>query len=206
MNLCNGSVSRVREKRKQWKNFSFEICFQRTKRVSSGWSIKIEFKWCNLPFILSGLFCDSLSSLPFFFLSTFFYPRQQFSAIHNTHLHVLFHSCFQGKKISDFSLLESSLDMDIGDLADAAFNLLRVQEWFDAILILDDSSTSDRLRFRLANLCKSSSSTSNPSQSLELGGSRSHLKPGSSVWNRLMTVQVSNSLLQNEVRVKTHFS
>lgn len=95
--------------------------------------------------------------------------------------------------------------MDIGDLADASFNLLRVQEWFDAILILDDSSASDRLRFRLANLCKSFSSTLNPSESssFELQqGHRRHSNLGSSVWNRLMTVQVSNSLLQNEVSLK----
>ena len=107
----------------------------------------------------------------------------------------------QEQKTDDFRLLESSLDMDIGDLADASFNLLRVQEWFDAILILDYSSASDRLRFRLTNLCKSSFSTSNPSESFELQQDRQHsrLKSGYSVWNRLMTVQVSNSLLQNEV-------
>lgn len=97
--------------------------------------------------------------------------------------------------------MESSLDLDIGDLADATYNLLRIQEWFDAILILDDSSASDRLRFRLANLCKSSSSTPNPSESFELqqDSRRPHSKSGSTLWNRLMTVQVSNSLLQNEV-------
>lgn len=89
--------------------------------------------------------------------------------------------------------------MDIGDLADASFNLLRVQEWFDAILILDDSSASDRLRFRLANLCKSFSSNPGESFKLQQGSGSRRYKPGPSVWNRLMTVQVSNSLLQNEV-------
>lgn len=102
---------------------------------------------------------------------------------------------------SDFNLLESSLDIDTGDLAEASFHLLRAQEWFDAILILDDSSSSDRLRFKLSNLCKSSLNPTTGSSSSSSSASNPTTASSSfaSVWNRLMTVQVSKSLLQNEV-------
>lgn len=47
-----------------------------------------------------------------------------------------------------------SLDPPIQTLADATFELLRDQYWFDAILIIDDSIVSDLFARRLSSLCK----------------------------------------------------
>lgn len=50
--------------------------------------------------------------------------------------------------------MELSLDPPVSSLADAAFELLRSQNWFDAILIIDDSTASDILSYRLRRLCR----------------------------------------------------
>lgn len=55
---------------------------------------------------------------------------------------------------SDEVLTRLSLDLPIDSLADATFELLRAQYWFDAVLIVDDSIMSDMFARRLVSLCQ----------------------------------------------------
>lgn len=47
-----------------------------------------------------------------------------------------------------------SLDPPISSLADATFQLLQMQHWLDAILLIDDTTASDLFSYRLHRLCK----------------------------------------------------
>lgn len=46
------------------------------------------------------------------------------------------------------SSMQLSLDPPISALADATFSLLKMQHWFDAILLIDDTSASDLFSYR----------------------------------------------------------
>ena len=59
------------------------------------------------------------------------------------------------------SSLRLSLDPPIQTLADATFELLRAQYWFDAILLIDDSIVSDLFARRLKSLCRAAGVNSN---------------------------------------------
>lgn len=50
--------------------------------------------------------------------------------------------------------MQISLDPPIAALADATFELLRMQHWFDAILLIDDTAASDLFSYRLSRLCR----------------------------------------------------
>lgn len=126
-----------------------------------------------------------------------------------------------------------SLDPPISSLADAAFELLWMQHWFDAILLIDDTAASDLFSYRLNRLCrnnrskkyKSTNSPSSSSSSSPLNSPETLIPPYEhqhyhsrstnsqqfdnnfyfldSVWNRLEVIQLSKNLLQNEVSINT---
>lgn len=55
--------------------------------------------------------------------------------------------------MSSETSLHLNLDPPIQTLADATFELLRIQYWFDALLIIDESLISDLFARRLSALC-----------------------------------------------------
>lgn len=44
--------------------------------------------------------------------------------------------------------MQLSLDPPISALADATFKLLKMNHWFDAIIVVDDTSSSDLFSYR----------------------------------------------------------
>ncbi|XP_053206425.1 uncharacterized protein LOC128390693 isoform X2 [Panonychus citri] len=91
-----------------------------------------------------------------------------------------------------------SLDPPISSLADAAFELLWMQHWFDAILLIDDTAASDLFSYRLNRLCRNNrSKKSTNSQQFD-----NNFYFLDSVWNRLEVIQLSKNLLQNEFYLK----
>ena len=46
------------------------------------------------------------------------------------------------------SSMQLSLDPPISALADATFKLLKMNHWFDAIIVVDDTSSSDLFSYR----------------------------------------------------------
>lgn len=69
--------------------------------------------------------------------------------------------------------LKLSLDPPIQSLADATFELLRAQYWFDAILIVDDSVVSDLFARRMSSLCRNNGNGNNGYETMS-GGSPGH--------------------------------
>lgn len=53
--------------------------------------------------------------------------------------------------------MQISLDNSINSLADALFELLKVQQWFDAILLIDDTAASDLFSYRFNQICRNRS-------------------------------------------------
>lgn len=112
--------------------------------------------------------------------------------------------------------MELSLDPPVSALADAAFELLRSQNWFDAILIIDDSTASDILSYRLRRLCRRKLRyTQHHAPPIHTGkGDRYDARRKNwiaktkgqeyrridSAWSRLQVIQLSKNLLQKEVR------
>ena len=113
--------------------------------------------------------------------------------------------------------MELSLDPPIAALADAAFELLRTQNWFDAILIIDDSTASDLLSYRLTRLCRKGKRVfpihgTDPTNLWKadryetrrqnwLSKTRGQeYRVRDSVWSRLKVIRLSKNLQQKEVR------
>lgn len=115
--------------------------------------------------------------------------------------------------------MELSLDPPIAALADAAFELLRSQNWFDAILVIDDSTASDLLSYRLTRLCRRGKRVfplhgTDPSNLWKADryenrrqnwlaktrGQEYRIKD--SVWSRLKVIRLSKSLLQKDFYMK----
>ena len=109
--------------------------------------------------------------------------------------------------------MQISLDPPISSLADATFELLRMQHWFDAILLIDDTAASDLFSYRLTRLCRKNKRKiirSNYSQFSLFNSSniikRSHERKRTrnynmfdSIWSRLQVIQLSKNLLSKEV-------
>lgn len=116
--------------------------------------------------------------------------------------------------------MELSLDPPVSSLADATFELLRSQNWFDAILIIDDSTASDVLSYRLRRLCRRKQrfpgARGEPHVPIVYAGKGEHYEARrqkwiaktkgqeyrrmDSAWSRLKVIQLSKNLLQKEVR------
>jgi hypothetical protein len=115
--------------------------------------------------------------------------------------------------------MELSLDPPIASLADSAFELLRTQNWFDAILVIDDSTASDLLSYRLTRLCRRSKRTfpihgTEPNNLwksdryetrrqnwlAKTRGQEYRIKD--SVWSRLKVIRLSKNLQQKEFYMK----
>lgn len=101
-----------------------------------------------------------------------------------------------------------SLAVDLGpsleSLADATFDLLKMQDWFDSILVIDDSTASDILSFRLRFVYqKYSKQQQKRQQSAALDDPRSdpHAHSITSTRNRLQVIKISKSLSDKEVRI-----
>ena len=85
-----------------------------------------------------------------------------------------------------------SLDSPIWSLADSVYELLRIQHWFDAILLIDDTVSSDLFSYRLNRRCKLTNHTIVSSVS----PSNDEIKD---VWQELMIIKLSRDLEQREV-------
>lgn len=85
-----------------------------------------------------------------------------------------------------------SLDPPIWSLADSVFEMLRIQHWFDAILLIDDTVSSDLVSYRLSHLCKLTNKTITSS----ISPSNDQIKD---VWQDLMIIKLSRDLEQREV-------
>lgn len=113
--------------------------------------------------------------------------------------------------------MELSLDPPISSLADAAFELLRSQNWFDAILIIDDSTASDLLSYRMTRLCRKGKrvfpihgtdpsnlwradryETRRQNWLQKVRGQEYRVRD--SVWSRLKVIRLSKSMQQKEVK------
>lgn len=110
--------------------------------------------------------------------------------------------------------MQISLDPPISSLADATFELLRMQHWFDAILLIDDTAASDLFSYRLTRLCRKNkkkfSSTLGQAavkqsdaliKKLTVENEPQDYYIFDSIWSRLKVVRLSKNLLPKEVRV-----
>lgn len=110
--------------------------------------------------------------------------------------------------------MQISLDPPISSLADATFELLRMQHWFDAILLIDDTAASDLFSYRLTRLCRknkrkfNSNLVSAPGKPYDDSPWQAQPPPNKdaqdyhifdSIWSRLKVIQLSKNLLPKEV-------
>lgn len=99
--------------------------------------------------------------------------------------------------------MQISLDARISSLADATFEMLRVQHWFDAILLIDDSASSDLFSYRLSHLCKNVK-TKITNKGISLNGANNITKTEfnmTQTWKNLMIIHLSRALIQREVNI-----
>jgi hypothetical protein len=98
-----------------------------------------------------------------------------------------------------------SLAVDLGpsleSLADATFDLLKMQDWFDSILVIDDSTASDILSFRLRFVYQMySKQTGTAALHDPHPGNDTHAHSITSTRNLLQVIKISKSLSDKEVR------
>ena len=85
------------------------------------------------------------------------------------------------------SSLHLSLDPPIQTLADATFELLRDQYWFDAILLVDDSIVSDLFARRLSALCRNGNGNGHSGNGDSRGGKRRQTEHDAKTRERLQS-------------------
>jgi len=99
--------------------------------------------------------------------------------------------------------MQISLDTPIWSLADAVFEMLRIQHWFDAILLIDDTVSSDLFSYRLSHLCRNSKDNKITSKAVILNGQNNKFTQSNNevldIWKNLMIIQLSRVLIQREV-------
>lgn len=114
------------------------------------------------------------------------------------------------KRENLFSLLQKAkkqlLAIDLGpsleSLADATFDLLKMQDWFDSILVIDDSTASDILSSRLRFVYQKHNKQKDESTTAVLDDPRSDSHAHSfTSRNRLQVIKISKSLSDKEVRI-----
>jgi hypothetical protein len=108
---------------------------------------------------------------------------------------------FEFQKIHD-TWMQISLDSTIWSLSDATFEVLRAQHWFDAILLIDDTISSDLFSYRLVHLCNANA-IKITNKGVSLNGSNKMFnnttQQNVNSWKNLMIIQLSQALLQREV-------
>ena len=95
--------------------------------------------------------------------------------------------------------LDAELGMTLESLAEATFQLLKMQNWFDSILVVDDSVASEILAFRLSFLFQRHFRKSRRTPALLEAAS--YPRPLESTRNRLQVIKISESLTEKEVGV-----
>ena len=99
----------------------------------------------------------------------------------------------------------TELGPSLESLADATFELLKMQDWFDSILVIDDSSASDILSFRLTFLYErhrkaKKKEEGNRTTAFDDARSNPDAHSVGSSRNRLQVIKISKSLPEKEVR------
>lgn len=95
--------------------------------------------------------------------------------------------------------LAADLGPSLESLADAAFELLNMQDWLDSILVIDDSSASDILSFRLSSMYGKKMVKRGRNRTLDDARSNPHAHFIDSARNRLQVIKISKGLSEKEV-------
>lgn len=96
--------------------------------------------------------------------------------------------------------LAADLGPSLESLADATFELLKMQDWFDSILVIDDSSASDILSFRVSFLYQRHRKEKRERTSaLDDARSNPHAHAADSTRSRLQVIKISKNLSEKEV-------
>lgn len=97
----------------------------------------------------------------------------------------------------------ADLGPSVESLAAATFDLLSMQDWFDCILVIDDSSASDILSFHLSSMYERQE-RGKKGAVIAPPGNRSAHSVGTTRKRRLQVIQVSKNLPEKEVRSRNH--
>jgi hypothetical protein len=99
--------------------------------------------------------------------------------------------------------MQIDLNPPIWSLADAVFETLKIQHWFDAIVLIDDTVSSDLFSYRLSHLCR----TGKDFKKISKVVSNKFIKSNDNVlevWKNLMIIQLSRGLIQREVSLSIY--
>ncbi|XP_054162601.1 glutamate receptor ionotropic, NMDA 3A-like [Oppia nitens] len=94
-----------------------------------------------------------------------------------------------------------SLDPPIWSLADAVYEMLKIQHWFDAILLIDDSVTSDMFSYRLSHLCKVNRNGQITNQVIS-ANTFNNMYVDTKLWQKPMTILFPRGLKQRDFYLK----